>query len=224
VLGTAAVAISAVVAVAALREDPDADPGPAALACAGAATGLLLGLLLTADSTIAWGMAWVLGVALVPSVLAALWAGAHLATLHVRLVAELSQVEPRRAGAQLTALRILGGAGVRYLGCCLALSFAVGLLVTSTEPTVRVLLLAFGIVGVLSTVAAFLEALGWRVAAVGSMAAAAAIAITLGHAGQVAAGEPVVVGGAVGAVIALSCAVAALSRPAQLLATRLWIV
>jgi hypothetical protein len=224
VLGTAAVAISAVVAVAALREDPDADPGPAALACAGAATGLLLGLLLTADSTIAWGMAWVLGVALVPSVLAALWAGAHLATLHVRLVAELSQVEPRRAGAQLTALRILGGAGVRYLGCCLALSFAVGLLVTSTEPTVRVLLLAFGIVGVLSTVAAFLEALGWRVAAVGSMAAAAVIAITLGHAGQVAAGEPVIVGGAVGAVIALSCAVAALSRPAQLLATRLWIL
>jgi hypothetical protein len=224
VLGAAAAATLAAVVMAALREDPDASPGPGALAFAGAASGLLLGLLLTADSTIRWGSAWVLGVTLVPSVLAALWAGAHLATLHVRLVDDLSGVEPRRAGSQLTALRVLGGAAARYLGCCAVLSIAVGLFVTSTEPSIPMLMLAFGIVGILSTGVAFLEALGWRVAAVGSMATAYAIAVGIAHAGQGAAGEPIVVGAAVGAVVAVSCVVAALSRPAELLATRLWIL
>jgi hypothetical protein len=224
VLGVAAAVTVAAVVAASLREDPDAQPGPGALACAGAASGLLLGLLLTADSSIEWGTAWVLGVALLPSVLAALWTGVYLSTVHVRLVEELTDVQPRRPGSRFTALRLLGGAGLRYFGCCAALSVAVSLLVTSTAPSIRVLMLAFGIVGILSTGVALLEALGWRVAAVGAMAAASATSITLAQTGPDTAGEPIVVGAAVGAAIAVSCAAIALSRPAQLLATRLWIV
>ncbi len=158
-----------------------------------------------------------------PSVLAALWAGAYLAKLHPRLVEELTDVEPPRAGSRSLAGALLGGACLRYLGCCAGLSVAVGLLVTSSEPSIRVLLLAFGVAGLLSTAVALLTALGWAAAAIASMVAAAGTALGLAHVAH-PAGEPVIVGAAVGAAIALTCAAVALSRPAQLLATRLWIV
>jgi hypothetical protein len=226
VLGAAAVATALTVALALRHEDPHLLPGPAALALAGAASGLLLGLLLTADSTIRWGTAWVLGVALVPSVVGALWAGTHLSKLHLRVVEGLIDVAPSRDGSasSSSSLRLLAGAGLRYVGCCAGLSIAVGLLVTSSEPSIRVLLLAFGVAGILSTAVALLEALGWTAAALASMAVAAGTALILSHVGRHAAGEPVVVGAAVGAAIALSCAAVALSRPDRLLATRLWIV
>ena len=223
VLGAAAAVTALIVALALRREDPHSLPGPGALALAGAASGLLLGLLLTADSTIRWGSGWVLGVALMPSVLAALWAGAYLAKLHPRLVEELTDVEPGRAGSRSLAGTLLGGACLRYLGCCAGLSVAVGLLVTSSEPSIRVLLLAFGVAGLLSTAVALLTALGWAAAALASMVAAAGTALGLAHVAH-PAGEPVIVGAAVGAAIALTCAAVALSRPASLLATRLWIV
>jgi hypothetical protein len=223
VLGAAAAVTGALIALALRREDPHALPGPGALALAGAACGLLLGLLLTADSSIQWGSAWVLGVALLPSVVAALWAGAYLSKLHRRLVEVLTDVEPRRAGSRSLARSLLGGAALRYVGCCAVLSVAVGLLVTSSEPTIRVLLLAFGIAGFLSTAVALLGALGSTSAALASMVAAAGTALGLAHVGH-PAGEPVIVGSAVGAAIALVCAAGALSRPARLLATRLWIL
>ena len=87
----------------------------------------------------------------------------------------------------------------------------------------RVLLLAFGVAGFLSTAVALLTAFGWAAAAVASMVAAAGTALGLAHVAH-PAGEPVIVGAAVGAAIALTCAAVALSRPALLLAIRLWIV
>ena len=73
VLGSAAAVTAAIVALALRREDPHSLPGPGPLALAGAASGLLLGCCSPLTRPLA-GSASVLGVALMPSVLAALWA------------------------------------------------------------------------------------------------------------------------------------------------------
>jgi hypothetical protein len=230
----AAAAATTLVAVAlALRSsEPVARPSlgrgaPVALA---AAIGVGLGAMLVLDRTVSWTHGAVPALALVPSTIAALYAGHHLRHLEVAIPRALSGV-----ASTATHARGLGRGPTRVLLGALAL--LVGISVALSAPLLWLspwlgessrgtgVLAGFALVALASMLVGLLESLGggrWALVAVACGAVAeAGLALADLHPFP---GAGLVTGGAVAVLLVLPAVVRLLRRPATTLATALWIL
>lgn len=220
-----------------------------ALACAG--LGAALGTMLVADPSIGLTTSATPALALLPSAIAGVWGGHrlwHLAHSMPRALAGIPAIaplapddrstrpEPDRGDpspdhtstrlvapttapsrrALLTPLGVFGGAVLRLVGAAAAGSIALAAVV----PVETGLLAAFALLSLATLLMSLLEAMG-RIAW-------AALAVACALAAELVAGAPfpgagLAAGAAVAVLVLLPAAVAPLLRPAQTLATKLWI-
>jgi hypothetical protein len=192
-----------------------------ALACAGLGAGL--GTLLVADPSVGLGTGTTPALALLPSAIAGVWGGHRLASLaHAipRALAGVPAIELQDGAghrrALLTPLGVFAGAVARLLGVAAAGS----VILAAVVPVEAGLLAAFAVLSLATLLVSLLEAMGrtgW-----------AALGIACALAAELVAGAPfpgagLALGAAAGLLVLLPAAVAPLLRPAQTLATTLWI-
>jgi hypothetical protein len=200
---------------------------PVALA---AAIGVGLGAMLVLDRTVSWTSGAVPALALVPSTIAALYAGHHLRHLEVEIPRALlgvvsTGIDGRRLGRGPT--RVLVGSLALLLGISAALSVPLLWLSPWLDESSRGagVLAGFALVALASMLVGLLESLGggrWALVAVVCGVVAEAL-VALADVDPFS-GAGLVTGGAVVVILVLPAAVRLLRRPATTLATALWIL
>jgi hypothetical protein len=198
-------------------------------ALCGAALGAALGVLLVSDPSAAWTQGMVPALALLPSTVAGFWASYHLWQIESVIPRALLGRSAADAGARRAALpplRTLSGALGRLVALTTALSVA---LVVFTQwldatPNSAGVLIAFGLLALVTLLVSLVEALGrggWALLALCGALAAEGVAGLDGR--PPFAGGGLAAGSAIAILVLLPVAIALLSRPGRTLATRLWI-
>lgn len=204
-------------------------PGRAARAAVAGAIGAAIGAMMLSDPSVDWVLGTAPALVLMPSTVAGMWAGVHLWHFQAAIPKALAGV-PVRAGSHRAAawppVRILLGAVARLLAGTVVLSAVLlagvaGLHAGHVEAS---LLGAFGVVALATLLVSLLEAVGrgwWALAAVVA-GLGAELAARAEHLLPVTGGS-LLAGAAVAVLIALPTAVVLLLRPADTLATTLYI-
>ena len=226
----AALTLAAVSLALPPRVSSSHDPGPLRPAVLAALIGAGLGALLVGDSSVGWGTHGALtAVALIPSTLASFWSGHYLWRLRKvvpRALANVSVFETHRRSFGGPTMQVLTGALLRLLGGTLVLSLVLALATRSVGVATASfgLLVGFGCIALVTLVVSLLESLGHAHVAVVAVAVALAGELGVGLSGSApAAGAGLIVGGALGALVALPPTIRLLVLPGRALATSFWI-
>ncbi len=218
VLVGTAVTIAAAVALALRRAPERSRSGRWGRAATCALLGGGLGVMLVADRSVGWGTGAAPALALLPSAIAGVWAGMHLARLGHTIPRALAGIPAEDADLmRFEPLRVLVGAIARLAGGAAAGSIVLALIV----PVDAGVLAAFALLGLATLLVSLLETIGrtgWA-----ALGVACAVAAELAVRDAPFAGAGLAAGSAAGALVLLPVAVAPLLRPARTLATTLWI-
>jgi hypothetical protein len=205
------------------------EPGRWGRAGKAAVIGAGLGVMLVADRSVDWSLGTMPALALLPSTIASFWGGYHLWRFHHEIPRALSGIPA--VGGDLTGLAwsplgILLGAVARLvlLTAILSVALVVGASWLGTETSGISVLVGFGLIALATLLVSLLESVGrafWALVAVVG-AVMAEVVVTLSAFDPVR-GTGLIVGAMLAVLIALPAAIALLSRPADTLATSLWI-
>lgn len=226
---TALVLILCIAALRTTREHTDDRPGPVPRMLLAAPIGGALGILLVADPSLGWGVHGVHpAIALLPSVIGGFWGGYHLWNLYDAVPEGLSGVpldRASRAGLTDPAMRVFGGALLRFVVASVALSAVVIAISPWTGGTdAPSVFIAFGCAALLSMLVSLLDSLAvHRIAIIAVGLAVASELAWRSFAPMQVAGGALALGAAVGVLVALPVLVALLLRTGRVLATALWI-
>lgn len=231
VLEGIAVLTTCAVALALRRATPRTmlEPGRWERALKAAAIGAGLGIMLVIDRSVDWSIGSMAALALLPSTVASFWAGYHLWRFHHEIPRALSGIPVvggTLSGRPRSPLRILLGAVARLVFLTGLLSAAIvgGASWLGAETTGISVLVGFGLVALATLLVSLLESVGrgsWGLLAVVAAVLAEALVAHFNFAPVRGAG--LIVGALLALSIALPTAIALLSRPADTLATSLWI-
>lgn len=203
-------------------------PGRGDAAAWAAAVGAGLGLMLVSDTSVSWTDGAVPALALLPASVGGLWAGRHLELLTDAIVHGLAGVPvgARERGGVAPPVRLLAGAVWRLAVATTGISAAL-LLFTPWlgEPaTATPVLAGFGLVALTMLLVGLLLSTGRGPVALVAVTLAVALETVLALLeAPPFPGAALLVASAVAVAILLPAAVALLQRPAQTLATTLWI-
>lgn len=221
--------LGVLLAIATSRAPTNESPGRAGRAVSAGAIGALLGGVLVGDTSLGWGVHGAFpALALVPSVIGSFWGGYHLWEFHEAIPRELRGVSLAQLGGKLgrgPAARIVAGALVRLVGLTAMLS---GLVVAAAAWTRGTdhgsLFVAFGCAALVCLFVSLHESLGYLRWAFFSAASglAAELAVQRWLVAPVP-GTGLIVGGALGTVLALAPLTLRLRSSSRVLATALWI-
>ena len=189
-----------------------------------------LGAMLVADSTVGWGTNGALpALALVPSMVASLWAGHHLWDLHEAVPRALQAVGVGEADTISwagPAMAVFTGAVARLAASACVLSIGAILLGDAIDHTIATwsLLFAFGCIALVMVLISLLESLSCILWALLAVSAGFAVELAVGIWGPVdVAGGGLTLGAATAFAVALPMTIVLLVRPGRLLSTSLWI-
>jgi hypothetical protein len=226
---TAITLLMCVGAVRTRRQRTDVRAGSKRRAVVAALIGAIIGVLLVADPTLAWGVHGIHpAIALLPSVIGSFWGGYYLWNFYDAVPRGLRGVSLKgasRVALSDPAMSIFVGALARLLLATVVLSAAVVAVGGLTHGTDALsVFVAFGCVGTVSMLIGMLEAFSLQIPAL--FAAAAALACELAWRELVSsrtAGAALAVGATVGVILALPPLLDRLVRSGRVLATTLWI-
>jgi hypothetical protein len=205
------------------------EPGRWGRALRAGLIGFGLGVILVADRSVDWSLGAVPALALLPSTAGSFWAGYHLWRFHHEIPKALSGiavVDGDLRGVAWSPLRILLGAVGRLtlLTTLLSVLLVVGASRAGAETSGVSVLFGFGLTALATLIVSLLESVGrafWALAAVIG-AVAAEVAVMVLEVDPVR-GSALIAGASLAVLVALPAAIALLSRPADTLATSLWI-
>lgn len=205
------------------------EPGRWERALKAAAIGAGLGCILVIDRSVSLSIGSSAALAMLPSTIASFWGGYHLWRFHheiPRVLSGIPVVGGDLSGLAWSPLRILLGAVLRLVFLTVVLSVAiVGCAARLGAETSGIsVLVGFGLVALATLLVSLLESVGrafWGLVAVAAAVLAEAV-LTLSAFDPVP-GAGLLVGGTVTVAVALPAAIALLCRPADTLATSLWI-
>jgi hypothetical protein len=209
-------------------DEPASTPGGSMRTTIAAAVGLGIGILLVVDRSVGWSLGSVTAVGLLPSAIASAWGGLHLAQIHSAIPRALSGIAVLGHGhGDLVRgpLILLSGALARVVLAAAALTVLVvsGAELIGAETSGITVLIGFGLVAVATLLVSLLESIGWAGWALAAVAAAVLVAAMASLIGTGVPGLALALGATVAILLALPAVIAALSRPATILATRLYV-
>lgn len=224
-----ATAVAVALALRLPESGPMHEPGRWSRALRAGLIGFGLGVILVADRSVGWSLGAVPALALLPSTVGSFWAGYHLWSFHHEIPRALSGipvVDGDLRGIAWSPLRILLGAVGRLtlLTTGLSLVLVVGASYAGGQTSGVSVLVGFGLTALATLIISLLESVGrafWALAAVVCAVAGEALVVVLGF--DPVRGTGLIVGASVAVLVALPAAIALLSRPADTLATSLWI-
>jgi hypothetical protein len=208
---------------------PMHEPGRWGRALRAGVIGFGLGIVLVADRSVDWSLGAVPALALLPSTVGSFWAGYHLWRFHHEIPKALSGipvVDGDLRGVAWSPLRILLGAVGRLtlLTAVLSVVLVVGASRAGAQTSGVSVLFGFGLIALATLIVSLLESVGrafWALAAVICAVAAEIVVMVLEL--DPVPGTGLIVGASLAVLVALPAAIALLSRPADTLATSLWI-
>jgi hypothetical protein len=229
---TAVAALTVAGVAVALRlpaTDAGLAPGAWGRAATAATLGGTIGALIVSDVSIPWVAATSPALVLLPSTLAGVWGAQRLWGFDRSVAASLAGVPALAAGGRRTPgwgpLRVLLGAVSRVVigTAVLSAAFAIAAPSLGAAGVDGVVLVAFGLLTMATLLVSFLEAVGrTRPALAALLTALAAEHVAMAGSG-VGTAVPLLVGASAVVLIALPGAVALLLRPADMLATTLYV-